>query len=240
MKRREILLLPLAAAAASPAGARTIETSGTVLGLDPESQLLTLNTRVGRRPFVITSSTLFLLNNHSATQANVEVGDQAEVRYRYPSYEAVVVRLIREAKLRVQVTATSSNTISGATDQGAVVVFDTDSLSRLELEGIALTNRAVLVGRTARAIYEPESTTLLSLSASARLQRGNVSAVDAVARTVTLQGRQPLVFVMDANATIKRNGAFVAMSALVAGDRASLAWTPDGANRRGLALATRA
>ncbi|HEU4754697.1 MAG TPA: hypothetical protein VFU47_16435, partial [Armatimonadota bacterium] len=131
--------------------------------------------------------------------------------------------------------AATANSID-VRSRGAVLTFPTNAASQVELEGIPVTTRSVLVGRTVRVVFEPGSLTLLRMGASAQTATGTVQTVDATGRLVTISGRTPRTFIVDASATILRDGAPVTLTTLAAGDRVRVAFVKQGTGFNALAL----
>jgi hypothetical protein len=217
---------------------RSTELSGTVTGYSTTTTQLNVNTRLGPRSFLVNSRTIIVLNNHSATTTDIQVGDRVTVEFRFDTLEASFVRLVRELKARGPITATSTTTIDQRIN-GGVFTLRTNANSVIVLEGIPVSNRAILIGRGATSIYEPSTLTLLSLSADALVAVGTISAIDTATRKVTVRDRVARDFVVDANATIRRNGSTVLFSSLALNDRVKLAWVRSGAVSNALALDAR-
>lgn len=240
MSRRSLLLVLLATCAPGlrpvTADLPLVTAKGRVVGFSAQAQILTVDTRLGARQFLFTSGTLLLLNNHTAATSDIRAGDQVTVRYDYPTREADLVHLFREQR-RTGTVRSVTNTSIELRVSGAALNLTTDSLSEVELQGIPLTNRSVLIGRKATAVFEPGTTLrLLSLNARAITAKGTIASVDATARTVTLTGRTPRVYTLDPAATILRNGVAGEITSLAAGDRITLAVVREGAMRRALAV----
>jgi hypothetical protein len=218
-----VLACCLACLAAAPTRAqlptpRLWETSGTVFTFDAGSGLLNVNTRLGPKLFRVLPTALVLLNNHAATPQAITPGDQVTVTYRFDTAEVHVVHIFRETRVTGTVVAVTPAEIRLEV-QGAVVPLRVDALSRVELGGIPLSDTSVLVNRRAAAIFEPGTLLLLSLAAEGQVQTGRIRAVDADARRITLAGRPARVIGMHPEATLSRNGRFVAARALRPGDR---------------------
>jgi hypothetical protein len=229
-----VLLLP---APSRTAAYGLAEVSGTVVGFDSSSQLLTVNTRFGVRRFLLNSSTLVLLNNRTAQANNIQAGDDVDVEYRYPEAVAVTVHLHREEKRSGRVTSVSGGTISLLLPRGAVLNLRPDAQTHFTIEGIPITEQTLLVNRNATALYEPGIFNLLSLAArTPGVMNGTIAAVDAAARTVTLRGKPRPVLAVHASAAILRNGKAVALGSLQPGDRVRVAFVGKDAKRRVLAL----
>ena len=119
MTRSHFLLLALLALAApSAVSATTVATlppsqvSGTVIGYDTAATLLNVLTRLGAKSFLVTNTTVVLLNNHSATTTNIQAGDQVTVTYDYSTFTALKIHLFRETK---ETGTIKSVTASGTT-----------------------------------------------------------------------------------------------------------------------------
>jgi hypothetical protein len=228
--------LPLSVAPGWGAEPSLSEAAGTVTSWDNAQQLLNVNTRLGPKVFRLSRTTVVLLNNHSATEADITVNDQATVTYSFDTSAATVVHLSRETRQQARVTSVSATAID-LSFSGATLTVRPNTSSRVELMGIPLADRSVLVGRKAVVIYEPGTLTLLSLAGKAGAVSGRLSKVDAATARVTLAGKKGRVFTVAANATLLRSGKAAALSALAVGDRVRLAYVGRESGARVLALA---
>lgn len=235
------LLMVLATVAfVRPAAALHLtETTGTVLGYDDDTTLLSVNTRLGPKTFVVTTGTLILLNNHTANLNNIQPNDKVTVRYRFDTSVAATVHLFRERRVAGTVVAGSDEELDVRIKGGAVVTFELNDSSRVDLEGILLDDLSVLEGRRVTAIYEPGSFLLLSLKGESPRLAGRITAVDTAARTVTVSGRTPRTVTLGTAATLRRSGAVVPITSLVVGDRVTIAYVRSGTTLQGLALTAR-
>jgi hypothetical protein len=243
MKRLLPLILCLLFPCATPrlqAGALPVTSvSGRIIAFDEDTSLLAVNTRLGRRSFLITNTTLILLNNHAGDTGDLQPGDEANVTFQYHNSAATRVRVFRETRQRGTVTAVGNNTIDLRLRGGAVIQLRPDAQSRIELEQIPVEDRRVLIGRRVVSVFEPGTFLLLSLAGESGSAAGPITAVDAATRTVTLGGRRPRVYTLDAPATVRRGGEVVPLTALTVGDRARVAFVREGTTFRGLALDAR-
>lgn len=202
---------------------------GEIASISTGSQTLGINTRLGVLLFVWNSQTLFLLNGHTAGQADMRLGDRVEARYLYPSGELELVHLFRKQRTAsAPITAVSNTSVEARIDR-ANVTLRTDSASQISAAGISISNRAVLVGRRARIVFEPgQQPLLLKLQAKARATAGEITALDAAASLITIRGRSDREYEIVATATIRRDGASSSLAALAAGDTVRAAYVKDG------------
>jgi hypothetical protein len=241
MSRRLILLVTTlfcfaAAAAGVPAAEPHLtETTGTVTGFDPDSDQLSVNSRLGPKLFLVTSGTAILLNNHAAGTNDIQAGDQVAVTYRFDTSVATIVHLFRETRIQGRVVSVGATAI-GFRFRRATLQLRTDAGSRIEVADIPMSGGQALIGRRATAIFEPGTLLLLSLSANAPVASGRLSAVDAAARTVTVAGRRSVQFTLDAAAGVRRNGQAAAIADLRVGDRVKVAFAREGPTNRALAV----
>jgi len=234
-----VLALPILVGPSASAQVRepVAEISGEVVSYSTGSNNLTVNTRLGPKLFVLTATTLVLLNNHSANEQSISTGDQVRVEYFYPSFVAKTIHLTREAKRRGRITAITDTTLALQLSSGATINFSVNDSSHLALTGIALTDSSVLLNRRATVVYEPSTTNaqlLLSLAGEADQLTGRLASTDATANTLTLRTGRTLR--VDAAATLRRADKAVSLSDLRAGDKLKLALAGSGAGRRVLAL----
>jgi len=214
--------------------------SGTIYAYDASGPLLSVNTRLGLKRFLLNNRTLVLLNNHSSTLNANNVGDEVIVDYQYDTLIANTVQIIREASRTGTVVSTTTTSISLRLRNGAVLALTTNGNSVVELGGIPLTSNGVLVGRKVTAVYEPGTFTLLSLDGSSKTAKGNITAIDPTNRTLVISGRNALTFDIDADATVRRAGSSAALTDLVVGDRVVVAYLRDASTVRALAIDARA
>jgi hypothetical protein len=242
MNRRTLLAIALLGAAlplARPAAAANLTVAtGTVIGFSAQDQVLRVNTRLGALSLLVTSDTLVLLNNHTATNTDIRAGDKVTVEYRFDTREVKLVHLVRQQRRTGRIVDVTATAVVLRVD-GANLSLRTDTQSLVELEEIPLTTRSVLIGRQATAVFEPGSLLLLSLNGESELVTAPLTAVDATARTVTLGGRRPRTLTLDSAATLLRNGTTTTIASLVTGDRVTVAFIRQGTVLRGLALTAR-
>jgi hypothetical protein len=214
--------------------------SGKVYTYDNEAQLLSVNTRLGLKRFIVTNSTVLLLNNHTTAFTNITTGDQVTVDYQYETSTANTIRLIREASRTGMVTSTTATGISLRLNSGAVLPLVINSSSVLELGGIPLTTHSVLVGRRVTAVYEPGTLAVLSLEASSKTAKGTITAVDPTGLTLAISGKKAFTFAISSDATVRRTGASAELTDLVVGDRVVVAYLREASTVRALAIDARA
>lgn len=212
---------------------------GTVIGYDPQSDLLNVNTRLGSRLFLVTASSLILLNDHNATVNDITPGDRVRVTYDYNTSEAVIVDLTREVRRTGKVTSVSTNGFNFRLPGGGNLTLTTNVNTRITVGGLLVENRAILVGRQATLLYEPVTFLALGLSAQAQTVSGAITAIDATARTLSVARNATRAFTVDTNATIRRDGVTATLADLVVGDRITLAFVRHGTTRRALVLQAR-
>ncbi len=229
------------AAGANPLRAepKLAELTGTVTGFDPDTAQLNVNTRLGPRFFRVVARTLILLNGRTTTSQNIDAGDDVTVVYDFSSSEADEVRLFREAQRGGVITAVTNTTLTLRTNSGALINLRPDASSVVDLAGIPLSDRAVLLNRRVSALYEPGSFLLLTLRGEARTMEARLASVDGEKRTVTLQGKPSRTLALDTAATIRRGTQVVELADLKRGDRLVLALSAAGKGRRVLALQAR-
>jgi hypothetical protein len=214
--------------------------SGTIYAYDASGPLLSVNTRLGLKRFLLNNRTLVLLNNHTSTLSANNVGDDVTVDYQYETSTANTVQITREASRNGTVVSTTSTTINVRLGSGAVQSFTTNAASVVELGGILLTGNSVLVGRKVTVIYEPGTSTLLSLSGSSKTVKGTITSIDATGRTLAISGNTPLSFAINTDATVRRAGVSAALTDLTVGDRVTVAYLRDAGVVRALAIDARA
>lgn len=209
------------------------QVTGTVIGYDTSSTLLSVQTRLGAKSFLITNTTIILLNNHTSTANNIQANDQVTVTYDYTTFKAIEVHLFREVTQTGTVKAVGTTSITVHLSIGGQVALTTNTNSVINLDDIPIATTSVLVGRSVNVVYEPTSNLLLSLNAHSPLTKGTITAVNTTSKTVTVNGQ---VFTLDLNATILRAGQTAAITTLVVGDKARVAWVKNGSARTALAI----
>lgn len=219
----------------SDAVQRTTELSGKVQSYSANTALLAVLTRLGLKSFLINDGTIITLNNHSGTTADLRSGDEVTVTYEFSTARAVRVRLVRENKLKGKIRTVTAAAIEVGAGAGSALSLRVNTSSKINLDGIVLTDRSVLVGIPATAIYEPGTLTLLSLRGTATVFSGRISAIDVANRRVTLVNRATRVITLDSRATLQRNGTAAAIGDLVVGDLVRASYVNDGTVFRGFA-----
>jgi hypothetical protein len=230
-----LLLSPLSTGP-SKAAVRSVEVRGTVIGFDQGTSLIALNTRLGARSFLVTSRTLVLLNNRSASANNIAIGDEAIVNYQYETSTANTIHLIRRIRRSGTVGTVTDNSLQFRISRRASLQLQLNDASEVLVEGIPVDEPAVLTGLKAKAVVEPGSLLLLTLKASSRATRGRLAAVDFIESTITITGRRNLTLPVDPLATIRRNGSLVGLEELTAGDRVRVAFVKQRGVFRVLAI----
>lgn len=214
--------------------------SGKVYTYDNEGQFLSVNTRLGLKRFIVTNSTVLLLNNHTTAANSITTGDQVTVDYQYETSTANTIRLIREASRTGTVTSTTTTGITLRLNSGAVLPLVTNASSVLELGGIPLSTRSVLLGRRVTAVYEPGTLAVLSLEAASKTAKGTITSVDPTGLTLAISGKKAFTFAISADATVRRTGASAELTDLVVGDRVVVAYLREASTVRALAIDARA
>lgn len=230
------VLVPGGAARSAPATLPSAEIAGTVVGFDGTTSLIALHTRFGRRSFLLTPTTLILLNNHSATVNSITIGDEARINYQYDTSTANTVHLIRKIRRNGTVGTVTANAVQFQLSRRTFLQLQANSASLVEVEGIPITDRSVLTGVRARAVFEPGSLLLLSLRASSRVSRGRLAAIDPVESTIAISGRRTLVLPVDPLATIRRAGLTATLDELAVDDRVVVAYVRERGALRVLAI----
>jgi hypothetical protein len=214
----------------------TTEVSGTVLGFDPDTTVLSVRTRLGAKSFVVGPSAVIFLNTHTATAANITAGDEVTVTYRYHTGEVTRIRLFRETRVTGTVTSVTAYAITVRTARNVILTLRPDAASQVGLSGISLADRSVLVGRRITALFEPGSLLLLNMTSGTTAASGPITAIDPVAQTITIGGRRPRSLLIDPLATLRRDGETATLDTLVVGDPTRVAFIREGRNFRVLAL----
>ena len=229
------VLLCAVPAPRAQAGPFDVTVSGTVISLTAANTTtglrdLSINTRLGPRIVEIGATTLLLLNNHTTTATSITVGLKAEVVYNYATLLAKQVKIFNETKITGKVVSATPTSVT-IRKSGANITLTTNTGSVLDLNGIPVSNPAVLVGQKGTFVYEPGSNLVLSSEASATLvKNATLTSVNTSTNQLTVGGTQPLTFTLDTSATILRNGVVVPLTSLVAGDRLRIAFTKDVTN----------
>ncbi|MBM3459616.1 MAG: hypothetical protein FJX77_13930, partial [Armatimonadetes bacterium] len=154
------LLGVLLAGAPAPAFQRLSVITGQFTSFAAANNLLSVNTRLGPRQFRTTAATLTFLNGRQAVLGDIQLNDAVTVRFRFDNLEVARVDVTREAKGRGRIRNTTATTIELVTGNG-LLTLRTDTLSRVDLDDIPLTNRTVLNGSgfSATTVYEPRGLT---------------------------------------------------------------------------------
>jgi len=232
------LVATAARAVVTPEPQPTRDISGRVTSFDTASMILTVNTALGIKQFLLNARTLILINNHTGTAANITIGDLVTVTYQPFNSIATQVLIIRESTASGKITTATAGSIGLKISSGAVLNLTVNANSVVELNGIPITTPTVLVGLHAHAIYETGTFLLLSLTAESKsLTNGRITVIDTTNRTITVtaNGRQ-FFFTVDLNATVRRNGATDVFSNLQLGDRVKVAYVTKNQVNRALAI----
>jgi len=218
---------------------RTVDISGDVFGFDPDQGLLNVNTRLGPRNFLVTPSTVVLVNGRPADAQDLLPDDPVTISYRFDTSEARIIRVKRTTRGQGTVVAIGNNTLDLRIRGGDVLRLTLDEATRTRLAGVGLTSPAVLTGMQVKTVYDPVTRLVLSVdapSSSASTTSGRITVIDPATQTLTVAGRRTSVFTVDPNATILLNGQSVEFSELKLRDQISLAFTRSGAANRALLI----
>lgn len=229
-------LLPQVGGRPASAALPAVAISGTVSSFDNGTALIGLNTRLGPRSFRLNSSTLVLLNNHTAARTDIQIGDSATIVYQYETSVANTIHLVRTARRSGTVGTVTATTVQLQLSRRANLQLQANAASVVEVEGIPIADRGVLTGVRARAVYEPGTLLLLKLHADSKLARGRIVTVDATASTLAVTGRRDLALAVDPLATIRRAGLTATLEELAADDRVVIAYVKEGSVLRALAI----
>jgi hypothetical protein len=237
-----VLLLTGSAALLRAAEPHLTRTSGTIVGFDPESSLLTVNTRLGQKAFLVTNQTLFLLNNHGATRQDVGAGDEADIAYWFDTLEARRVHIHREVKQRGRVRDIAAGDVAFVVKRNTEITLESNDQTRFFIEGIRLEDEDALIGLQADAVYEPDNASplLLTLDGDTDEFSGRVTAVDEGAGTFTVQNSaRTRTFELSPAGTIRLDGVFSDLGDLTVGRKVFVAFVRDGTDLLALAVRNR-
>jgi phage baseplate assembly protein gpV len=245
MNRRLLLLLPaLLAAALLPGPASRADDvpltrmTGSVVSFDTDSQLLTVNTRVGSRQFVVSNLTQIFLNNRTSTTAQLVPGDPVTIEFNWVTSEARFVYITRQVTRKGTVAAATATRITLKLARGGSIALTTDDLSRVRVEGIPIDDFTILEGLKGTAVLQPGTFLTMSLQLQSNIARGTITALDPATRTVTIDGPRAGAYVFPDNATFWVEDEFVEFEDLVVGRPARIAYKAKRNGPRGLAIET--
>jgi hypothetical protein len=211
------------------------ETTGTITGFDEDQSLLNVNTRLGPKLFLVTEQTVILLNNHDGDTDDLVPPREVEVHYRFDTSEAFLVHVFSQATRSGTVVEADDNSLDLRV-KTAVLGLDIDDQSLLHIGDILLEDPAVLAGLRAKAVFEPGSDLLLRLNAESQAFSGNITALDTMARTMTVTGKKARSFEVDAAATVLIGNDFDDLDGLTVGDKVRVAFVKRGGTLQALAI----
>lgn len=231
-----IALPSIAVGRLATAAPPTARVSGTIIGYDNTTALIAINSRLGRRSFLVNAGTLVLLNNHSAARTDIQIGDDATITFEYSTSTATTIHLFRTASRTGTVGTVAATSVQLRLSRQANLTFQANAATVTDVEGIPLDQRGVLAGVRAKAVFEPGSLLLLKLRATSKLASGAIVTVNDEADTLTIAGRRDLAFAVDPLATIRRAGATATLADLAVDDDVRVAYVKEGAALRALAI----
>lgn len=203
-------------------------TTGTVISFGQQSSLLSVNTRLGPKVFLVVPQTVVLLNERPSTTASLVAGAEVELEYRFDTSEVFIVRITRETRQRGRVVSVTNNGLVFRLERGGQLNLTTDSQTELRLGGILLDNREALVGRRGSAIFQSGGQLLLRFAGEASEFRGRVVSVDELTSTLEVSGRRNRTFTVSPAATVRLNDGITTLGALEPGDRVHVAFNRSG------------
>jgi hypothetical protein len=227
-------------------GPAVTTTRGSLGGLDPALQSLSVSTPAGPRDFLITPATLFVRNGHAATATDLTARDSLLVHALAGATAEPVAADVEAdgpeaAEVEGTITAVSGGDVTITPEHGpAVTVHVNDStLIRLHSAGGETTGTLadLKTGMKAEAGFDPVSFVALRIEAkpadgghgqNAHVE-GTVGAVDGGAGTITINPRDggaAVSLTTSSSTRITRNGAAATLADLKAGDRVAAEYDP--------------
>lgn len=214
-----LALLPARAADPVPT-----ETSGTIVAIDIPNSLMTVNTRLGPKAFIIDNTALVFVNGRPGTPQSIQVGDRVDLAYYFDTGLVTTVEIIRETSRRGRVVSATETTVTYQVNGTGRITFTTDDLTQASVGGVGVADFRALAGITGNAVFQPGGTSplLLRFAGTGTLFAGRVVSVDAVNSTLVVAARRSLPFRLVQFGTVRLNGADSDLASLAPGDRVRL------------------
>jgi hypothetical protein len=213
-------------------------TRGVFTSFDATAKRLTMATVGGTRSFHINASTLIVRNGAPSTAQGLVHGDALLVHA--PAVAAVAVALafdvaadgVEEEEIEGTITTLAGQDVTITPQSGSAVTVHVSNTTVIKVTDAGGTHTATLAalatGMKAEADYDPVSLVADHINARAAAQarqgevEGKVLAVDATARTVTIDAKHgaDVTLHVDSTTRISRNGAPATLADIRVGDSA--------------------
>jgi hypothetical protein len=204
------------------------ELKGTIAAIDTTASTVTVTPKKGGADVVLNvdASTRIKRDGKSATLADLQPGDMVEAKYDPATMLASKIEAkIKKSELHGIITAvdTTANTVTVTPQKGgADIVLNVDANTIIKRYCAPATLADLLVGDKVHARYNPITFLASKITVDFPELEGVISAVDAVAGTLTVtphHGGADVTFNVDANTKIELNKTHVTLADLLVGDR---------------------
>ena len=201
------------------------ELKGLVVAVDAAAGTLTVQSNGVDTVITVDATTYIRRNSRIATLAELQLGDKVEAKYNSLAMIASEIEAklnYAEAKGFVAAVDTVAGTVTIRTSS-ADVVLTVDSATYIKRDRAVITLAGLVIGDKVEAKYN--AVTMIASKIEAKLGsaevKGVISAVDAVAGTVTITTKAgaSVVLTVDSATYIKRDRAIVTLADLVVGDK---------------------
>jgi Cu/Ag efflux protein CusF len=211
--------------------------TGVIAAVDTTASTLTITPKDGSPNVVLNvdSTTFIKRNGHSATLADLQVGDLVEARYNPTTMLAsrivAKVKLVRLTGFVAAVDTTAGTLTIMPKNGGPNVVLNVDAKTYIRRNEHSATLADLQVGDKVEAFYSPISMLAYRIMAKLNVVRveGIIAAVDTTASTLTVtpkKGGPNLVLNVNTATSIKRNGQTATLTDLQVGDMVQARYNP--------------
>jgi hypothetical protein len=204
------------------------ELHGIISAVDTTANTFTVTPHKGGADITLNvdASTMIKRDGKPATLADLQLGDKVEAKYYSSSMIAIKVEARQNwVNLNGTITAvdTTANTVTVTPQKGgADIVLNVDANTIIKRYCAPATLADLLVGDKVHARYNPITFLASKITVDFPELEGVISAVDAVAGTLTVtphHGGADVTFNVDANTKIELNKTHVTLADLLVGDR---------------------
>lgn len=201
---------------------------GTVTAVASAS--LTITPQRGAAVTVTTNgSTRVLLNGSPASLTALATGDRAAALFNSSTHVAVDVQAQTQRSVLLavqgQVTAITASSITIAPAHGSAVTVTAGASTQVTLDGTASTLADILIGDSARAVYDSATKVATVVAAQSPHDRlatvqGQVTAVGAASISIEPASGSPVVLAVTSSTIILLDGVPAKLTAVAVGDMA--------------------
>jgi len=177
---------------------------------------------------LLTPETQVFLNNHTAQQAQIVVGDRVDVRYDFNTLEVIRLVIHRAFKTHGRILAAANNSVTLRQPRAPNITSQVNAATELKIEKTAVDSATLFLGLEAHAKLETISNLALRLDGHAPLAKGKLNTMNAATGAFTVDGGPLTNFMLHQQGRVTFFGRPVTLASLAPGDRLKVGYATVG------------